>query len=95
MPPQGLDPVTIASTVTGALSLFLCWCCWFGFPLAGVAVGLGIFGMTRAKLPGANPTSKTLAMVGLGLGGLSIVLSLVYFLINMFAGGALAFLQNR
>ena len=84
--PAGIDPVAIAATVVGALSLFLCWCCYLGFPLAVVALGLGIFGITRANQPGANPTSKTLSIVGIALGGLSVVLDIVSLIVGMGAG---------
>lgn len=63
------DWMAIVALVTGILSL----CGWLiplcGFPLAIAAVVFGILGMKSTK--------RTLAIVGLAMGGLSFLLSLV------------------
>ena len=92
-PQAPVDPIAMASLGVGVLSLILCVCCPGGLLFAIVALGLGGFAMTRANLPGANPTSKTLAIAGLAIGGVSLLLNLVR-LIMMFAGVGAGVLEN-
>jgi len=84
-PQAPIDPIAMASVGVGVLSLILCVCCPGGLLFAIVALGLGGFAMTRANVPGANPSSKSLAIAGLAVGGVSLLLNVVR-LIMMFAG---------
>lgn len=86
-PPGGgaLDPVSIAAAVLGALSLFMCLCCTpIGIALALAGAGLGAFGVSRANNPalGFNPTSKTLSIVGIVVGGFSVLLNIVAIILS-------------
>jgi hypothetical protein len=92
-PPQGIDPVAIAATVCGALGIFMCWCTCLGFPLSFAGLGLGIFGMTRAGKPDANPTSKILSIVGIALGGLALIIAIISLVMGV-GMNALSAAQN-
>jgi len=63
------DNLAIASTVVGVLSLCLAIVPLCGFPLSLAALGLGAFSLKA-------PNRRTLAIVGMVLGGLAILLSI-------------------
>ena len=63
------DNLAIASTVVGVLSLCASLVPVCGFPLSLAAIGLGAFSLKA-------PNRRTLAIVGLVLGGLAILLSI-------------------
>ncbi len=63
------DNLAIASTVVGVLSLCLAIIPLCGFPLSLTAIGLGAFSLKA-------PNRRTLAIVGLVLGGIAILISL-------------------
>ena len=81
-PPQ-VDPLAIASAALGALSLFLCWCGCIGIPLALGGAATGVMALSKANQPGGNPTSKTLAIVGLGLSGFALLLDIASFFLGL------------
>jgi len=69
------DWMAIVSLVTGILGL----CAWLlpicGFPIAIAAIVFGVLGLKSSK--------RTLAIVGLALGGLCILLSIVSMIIGL------------
>ncbi len=76
------DNLAIASTVVGVLSLCASLVPICGFPLSLAAIGLGAFSLKA-------PNRRTLAIVGLVLGGLAILLSIcsaVFGLVAMMNG---------
>ena len=75
-PPPRIEPLAIASTVLGALSFFLCWCSCIGIPLAVGGAVTGAIALSKANQPGSHPTSKTLALIGLGLSIVILILDI-------------------
>lgn len=73
----------IVSLIFGILSL----CCYFA-PLTGlVALITGFLGMRNANNDPANYGGKTLAIVGMVLGGLLFFVGLAYYVFLLFFGG--------
>lgn len=73
----------IVSLIFGILSL----CCYFA-PLTGlVALITGFLGMKNANNDPANYGGKTLAIVGMILGGLFFFIGLAYYVFLLFFGG--------
>jgi hypothetical protein len=90
--PTSTNPLAIASVVLGSLSL-PCFCLCYGLPFNVLAVALGAVAISQVN---QNPQQggKALAQVGLGLGVLSIVLGVTYFLAAMFFGLSWDLLQQ-
>ena len=84
-PQAPIDPVAMVALGVGVLSILLCVCCPGGLVFAIVALALAGFAMSRANVPGANPSSKPLAMAAIAVGGVSLLLNIVR-VIMMFAG---------
>jgi hypothetical protein len=81
------DWMAIVSLVTGILGL-CAWLFWFcGLPVAIIAIVFGILGLKSTK--------RTLALVGLGLGVLSIILSIVGVIFSIAAAPALQETLNQ
>ena len=81
------DWMAIVSLVAGILGL-CAWLLWFcGLPIAIVAIVFGILGMKSTK--------RTLAIVGLALGGLCIILSIVGVIFTIVSGPILQETLNQ
>ena len=79
----------IVSLVTGILSL----CCWVS-PITGIiALVTGYLGMKNVKNDPAHYGGKTLALVGMILGGLFFLVGLVYWIVMIFFNGAALLMQ--
>jgi hypothetical protein len=79
----------IVSLVTGILSV----CCWIS-PVTGiVALVTGFLGIKNVKNDPAHYGGKTLAIVGMILGGLFFVLGIVYWIVMIFFNGAAMLMQ--
>jgi len=79
----------IVSLVAGILSL----CCWIS-PVTGiVALITGFLGMKNVKNDPAHYGGKTLALVGMILGGLFFIVGLVYWIVILFFNGAAWLMQ--
>ncbi|MFN6964874.1 MAG: DUF4190 domain-containing protein [Pyrinomonadaceae bacterium] len=80
----------IVSLVFGILSL----CCWVA-PLTGiVALVTGFLGIKNANSNPSEFGGKTLAIVGMILGGLFLVLGLIYWIVSFFLGGLSAVMNS-
>lgn len=79
----------IVSLATGIISL----CCWIG-PLTGlIALITGFMGMKNANNDPANYGGKTLAIVGMILGGLFFVTGVAYWIFIIFFNGLAMIMQ--
>ena len=82
-PPPQVDPLAIASTALGALSIFSCCCTCIGIPLALGGAATGAMALSKANQPGGHPNSKTLAIVGIGLSAFALLLDVASFFLNI------------
>ena len=70
------------SLVLGILSLVL-MCCYLGIPLGAGAAITGFIGMNRANSDPSKFGGKELAIIGLVLGGISFVLSVIFIFLGV------------
>jgi hypothetical protein len=80
------DPLAIASTVLGGMSLLMCFCCGvLGSPVPIAAIVCGAMSLSRqSKEPDRfSATSKPLAVTGIALGAISLVLMAVALALGM------------
>lgn len=86
-PKQGL---AIASMICGIFSVTIGWCCYIGVISAPVALGLGIFQLIQIKNKPEEAGGKSMAIVGVALGGAYFLLLALIIVIY----GAAVFMQG-
>jgi len=83
---QKTETLAIVSAIAGVLGLSSC-CCVCIVPVPLVAIVTGILGMKKiGQDPGLK--GKELAYVGIGLGGLTILLSIASVIFNLITSGS-------
>lgn len=82
------DPLAIASVVTGVLGLISCCCC-FLLPLPIAAIVTGALGLSKINEHPETSKGKELCYIGIGLGVLSLLITVAMFIINMINGGSM------
>lgn len=79
------NPLAIASLVAGVVSL-PCICLCYGFPFNVLAIVLGGVAVAQAGNDPAQAGGKNFAWGGIGLGALSLVLGVGYFVLALSTG---------
>lgn len=82
----------IVSLVCGILA-FVLICCYGGIPFGLAALILGFLGMQNVNKDPAKYGGKTLAIIGMALGGIAFVLNIILLIFGI-AGGVLSNLQR-
>jgi hypothetical protein len=77
-PNQGAMALAVASVVVGAIG-FTSNCCCLLLPLPPIAIVLGIIALTQKP----DNTAKTLAIVGIACGALSLLVWAVMFMLGL------------
>ncbi len=91
-PPGGTMAVRSADTTLPTISLvlgisgFAFFCCYLGLPLGAAALITGYIGYSRANSDPQNYGGGSLAIVGMVLGAISIVLTLLLFIFGFIGG---------
>jgi hypothetical protein len=82
------NPLAIASLVCGVIAL-PCACACYGFPFNVLAIGLGIAAVVQGNGDASKAGGKMLAFGGIGLGVLSVLLSVGVLVFTLFVGPAM------
>lgn len=75
----------IISIISGALSIFLSFCCYLGVIIGPVALITGYMGMNNANRNPDMYDGKTLATIGMITGGVGFAISFLMFILFFFA----------
>ena len=89
---QQINPLAIASLVSGVLSI-PCICACYGFPFNVIAIALGAVAVVQAGND-PNQGGKGLAFGGIGLGLLSMLLAVAMFFLAFTGGFLSSFLEQ-
>jgi hypothetical protein len=85
-PVQKSNSMAVASMVLGILSLMFCFCC-YGIPFNVLGIVFSLIALTQIRNEPERYTGKNLAVAGLVLSLLSIVLSIIFFVVVGLSSG--------